>query len=158
MSTAVTVNGVARAVPVKDEKNYAAELAALLSSLCGLLATQFHFMVASGLTTSAVYARPSGAADSTEVFLHVTKAGKLSNLYVKGTSNAAGGSVTVTVRVAGADTALTCTVASGAATANDTSNTVSVTAGQTVSVKCLGNSGYTSGLANLGISFAFTPS
>ncbi len=158
MSTACTVNGTAYAIPSKDDSDYAATFAAFLAALPGLLAHQFQFMVASGLTTSAVYANTGGAATSTEMFLHATKAGKLSSLYVKGTSNASGGSVTVTVRVDGSATALTCTVANGAATANDTTHTVSVTAGQTISVSCLGNSGYASGLANLGISFAFTPS
>ncbi len=158
MSTACTVNGTALSVPAKGDVDYFTTLPALLTALVAALAHQFQFMVASGLTTSAVYANTGGAATSTEMFLHATKAGKLSSLYVKGTSNASGGSVTVTVRVDGVDTALTCTVANGAATANDTTHTINVTAGQTISVKCLGNAGYSSGLANLGISFAITPS
>lgn len=158
MSTAGTINGAAVTYPDKNDTGYAASLKALLQAVGGALATQFHFLVASGLTTSAVYARPAGAADSTEVFLTATKAGKLSALYLKSSSAPVGGTVTVTVRVNGVDTTLLATLALLGTTASNVANTVTVAAGDTISIKCLGNAGYASGAANLGISLAFTPS
>lgn len=158
MSVANTINGVSRPVPSKGDTGHSAAHTALLQSLSGLLSSQFNFMVASGLTTSAVYARQGGAADATEVFFTATKAGKFSLLYLKSSSAPVGGTVTVTVRKNGADSTLLATMNLLATTASDATNTFTVVAGDTISVKCLGNAGYASGCANLGISFAFTPS
>lgn len=159
MSVAGTINGTSVTIPTGGDTDNAATFTALLQALVSACSTVFQFGAASGLTTSAVYLRPGiAAADSTEVFLVFPKAGKVSALYCKGTSNASGGSVTVTARIDGADSTLTATVANGAASASDVTHTVSVTAGQTLSVKALGNAGYSSGLANLTASFAFTSS
>lgn len=159
MSSAVTVNGTAFTQPTDGDTDYAATFAALLAAIPGLLASCFQFGVTSGLTTSAVYARTGfAAADSTEVFIVCPKAGKISALYLRATSQPSGGTVTVTVRKNGSDTALTATMLTSANTASDTSNTVTVAAGDTLSVKALGNSGYSSGCANLTATFAFTPS
>jgi hypothetical protein len=159
VSVAGTVNGVAVTLPTSGDTDNAATFAALLSALVGASASWLQFGAASGLTTSAVYLRPGNvAADSTEVLLVAPKAGKCSMLFAIGTSNAAGGNVRVTVRKNGSDTALTCDVLSGASAASDETNTFTVAAGDTLSVKALGLSGYTSGLANLQVSFAVTPS
>jgi len=159
MSTSATVNGTVVYIGAKSDTDWAANYTALQTALVGLNATVFQFGAASGLSTSAGYMRPGiAAADGTEIFLVCPKAGKLSALYCKGTSNAAGGAVRVTVRVNGADSALTCDVAASGSAGADTTHTVTVAAGDTISVKAQGLSGYTSGLANLTACLAFTPS
>ena len=159
MSAAGTVNGTSVTIPTNGDTDNAATFTALIQALVAASSTWLQWGIASGLTTSAVYARPGfAAADSTEVFIIAPKSGKLSGLYAKGTSNASGGSVTVTVRAEAADSSITCTVANGASAASDVLHTLNVTAGDRISLKALGNAGYSSGLANLVVTCAFTPS
>jgi hypothetical protein len=159
MSTSATVNGTVVYIGSKADEQWAANYAALQTALVGLTSTVFQFGASSGLSTSAAYLRPGmAAADSTEVFIVCPKAGKISSLYCKGTSNAAGGAVRIAVRVNGSTSALTCDVAVSGSAASDATHTVTVAAGDTLSVVASGLSGYTSGLANLTAAFAFTPS
>lgn len=63
--------------------------------------------------------------------------GTISKLYVELSGNVgAGATVVFTLMVAGAPTALTCTVAAGASTASDLVNLVAVVASNTVSIRC----------------------
>lgn len=159
MSVSATINGSSTPIPTDGDTDWGAAFVTLMQAVVGLSATVFQFAAASGLTTSAVYLRPGmAAADSTEVFLTAPRAGKLSTLYLKATSAPVGGTVTVTVRKNGLDTSLLATIALLGTTASDTSNTVTVAAGDTISVKGLGNAGYGSGCANLTACFAYTPS
>lgn len=99
---------------------------------------------AAAAATTVAFLRPGyvgAAADTTEVFMVMPIACKLSNLYVFGTGNSTGGTTTVTVRKNGVDQALTCTVSSGAATANDTTHSVTFAAGDRLSIKIVSNSG-----------------
>jgi hypothetical protein len=78
----------------------------------------------------------SGTAGATELKVPVPRAGTLRNLFVKGvTAPGAMHSDVFTVRVNGMDTGLTCTVSGTATTANDSLDSVSVAAGDQVSLK-----------------------
>jgi hypothetical protein len=64
------------------------------------------------------------------------QAGSISNLQVSViTAPGSGNSWTITVRKAGADTAVTCTISGSATTCSDTSHSVSFTEGQLVSIE-----------------------
>lgn len=159
MSVAGTVNGVAVTLPTKGDVDNAATFTALLQALVAASSTWLQFGAASGLAAAARYLAPGMIAASTTEFLFVApKAGKLSALYAKATSALSGDSVVITVRVDAADSTLTCTMANGATAASDTTHTVNVTAGQTISVRATGGASYSSGGANLNVSMAFTPS
>ena len=160
MSVAVTVNGTSYTAPVKGDTGYASTFSSLVQALCQAAATVFQFGAASGLNAgNARYMIPGlAAASTTEYLVPCPIAGKLSKLYVKGTSALSGDSCVFVVQVDGVASALTCTMANGATSANDTTHTVSVTAGQTLSVKATAGASYSSGGANLVATFLFTPS
>ena len=88
-------------------------------------------------------------------------AGTIRNLYIR-TSNTqnAGGSLVLTVRLNGADTALVATVTAGGAAGvySDTSNSFTVAAGDVISFKYVNN--YAGGISAVmtGISFEFQAS
>lgn len=69
----------------------------------------------------------------------IPTAGTISSLYVRLDANMATSSQVFTLYLNGAPTALTCTVASGAATANDTTHTITIAAGDRVSVEMVNN-------------------
>jgi len=80
---------------------------------------------------------PPGAGNTTtnEVALRVTRAGVLRNLYIQQrVSNGAGVTNTFTVRKNGVDTALSAAITNGTQ-GEDTSNEVSVAAGDQISLK-----------------------
>jgi hypothetical protein len=81
--------------------------------------------------------------------------GVISNLYVALDANMATAGMVVTLQLNGADTALTCTVGSGASAANDTSNSVNVVAGDTISLKWA-NGGSNAPRPRAGVKFAPT--
>lgn len=106
--------------------------------------------VGSGETEYIVGAACSGATTETARIL-VTTAATLANFYVAGSANVVSmGSDAVTVRVNGADTAVTCTIAAGAKTCNDTTHSVSVAVGDYVTFKLVTTASDT--LANVGVS------
>jgi len=78
----------------------------------------------------------SGVPAATESLVQstVSAATSISNLYIVTGNIGAGDSLTVTLRVAGSSTALTCTVAASGTGCNDTTHSVAVTAGQLVDV------------------------
>lgn len=160
MSTPATINGTAFEIPAKDETEYSADLAALLAALPQALATVITFGATSGISSgSDRFARPGmGVIDTTEVFWVAPMAGKVSNLRGYGTSVASGGNVVATVRKNGSDSALTITVAGAAQSAADAVNSFTVVAGDRVSFRVTGGSGYASGLANFILTAALTPS
>lgn len=81
--------------------------------------------------------------------------GVISNLYVALDANQATAGQAVTLYLNGSPTALTCTVGSGASTANDTTHTVTVAAGDTISLEWV-NSGSNSPRPRAGLKFAPT--
>ncbi len=90
----------------------------------------------------------------------VSPPGVIDKLYVSlsgapGTA-ASGKSYTFTLYKNGAPTALTCVVLDTATTANDTSHTVTVAAGDTISIECVPANTPTSRNANAGMRFAPT--
>lgn len=86
---------------------------------------------------------PGQAASATERPLSLaTRAGNLRNLYCDlGTAPGGADTVIVTARIAGADSALTCTISAAATSCSDTSNTPAVTAGQRTSIKAVSSAG-----------------
>lgn len=86
---------------------------------------------------------PGQTASATEVVLSkATRAGSLRNLYCDlGTAPGGSDTVVATVRVAGVDSLLTCTVSAAATSCSDTSDTPAVTAGQRVSIKAVSSAG-----------------
>lgn len=160
MSLPATINGTAFDIPAKDEKNYASDLSDFLAAAAQMLATAITFGATSGISSgSDRFARPGmGVIDTTEVFWVAPMAGKVSNLRGYGTSVASGGNVVATARKNGSDSALTITVASAAQSGADAVNNFTVVAGDRVSFRVTGGSGYSSGLANFILTAAFTPS
>ncbi len=69
----------------------------------------------------------------------IPAAGTISKLYVALDANMSTSSMVVTLYLNGSPTALTCTVASGASTANDTSNEIAVVAGDLISLEWVNN-------------------
>lgn len=94
-----------------------------------------------------VYPNNSDTTESNWDF-PIPKAGTLKNFYVRVKSNTANQACTLTIRKNGADTALTLTVPSSTSgTFSDTSNTVSVAAGDLITIKDVSTT--TSGTATL---------
>jgi len=106
--------------------------------------TTLQFGVEGAITANATqYLYPgNGATNANEPMLRLPRAGTLKNLYVyqRVASGGAGLTDIYTVRVAGADTAITCTL-NNAQTGQDTTNTVAAAAGAQVSVKLVSNNG-----------------
>lgn len=98
----------------------------------GALGAATVYLTAPGVAPSATE-RPLGKA---------TRAGSARNLYCDlGTAPGGADTAVFTVRVAGSDTALTCTITGAATTCSDTSNTPAATAGQRLSVKAVSSAG-----------------
>lgn len=113
-------------------------LAKLAAAVQNLLCSVFVFGTGAAQASTTVYAAPGSGDGSSSVELQVPvpRAGVLRNLYVKcQTAPGVGHTDIVTVRKAGADTALTTTVAGTASTGNDVVHSVSVAAGDLISVK-----------------------
>ncbi|MEP7234129.1 MAG: hypothetical protein ABI778_02420 [Ignavibacteriota bacterium] len=82
----------------------------------------------------------NGIENKTQIV--ITRAATLQNLYINLTAApGAGASKTVTVRVNGVNTALTVTVAGAATAGNNTANTVSVAAGDLLSIQVIHSAG-----------------
>lgn len=86
---------------------------------------------------------PGQAASATEHPLGLaTRAGSLRSLRCAlGTAPGGSDTVIVTARIAGSDSALTCTITGAGTTCSDTSNTPAATAGQAVSLKAVSSAG-----------------
>lgn len=113
-------------------------LAKLAAAVQQLLASVLVFGTGAAQAGATVFAAPGSGDGSTSVELQVpvTRAGVLRNLYVKcQTAPGSGHTDVITVRKNGVNTTLTATVADAATTANDTSHTVSVVAGDLISVQ-----------------------
>lgn len=164
MSVAVTINGTSYTAPAKGDTGWAATTSSLLQALCGVAAGVYQFGGASGLAAGAArYLAPGMiAASTTEYVFRTPIGGKLSKLYAVATSAVSGDSCVIRVRTSSngtqANSALTCTIAASGTTASDTSNTVTVAAGDYISVSATAGAGYSSGGANLDVRFLFTPS
>lgn len=164
MSTAVTINGTGYTCPVKGDTSWATTTTALLQALCAASSTMFQFGGASGLSAgNARYLAPGMiAASTTEYLIRVPIGGKLSKLYAVATSALSGDSCVIRVRTSSdgtqANSSMTCTIANSGTTASDTTNTVTVAAGDYISVSATAGASYSSGGANLNVSFLLTPS
>lgn len=78
----------------------------------------------------------------------------ISNLYIsQGPAPGTGNSAVYTLRVNGADTAVTCTISNTASTCNDTTHSASITAGQTWSIKSVQSASAASTIPSGGIKF-----
>lgn len=80
-------------------------------------------------------------------------AGTFSNLYVARSGTSTSNTVTLTLYVDGVASALTCSLAAAATTANDTTHSVAVTAGQRVCYSWVGSGVITARYYNTGIQF-----
>lgn len=110
-------------------------------------------------TTAFAFPGCGGAAVSaTERWVMMPCAGKLSNLYVREATGSTTQGVVYTVRQNGSNTTITCTCAAGAGvvTANDTTHTVTVAAGDVISISVIGVSGITAGCGELSAAIQFT--
>jgi len=158
MSTSVSLNGTSYSLPQMGETGWRAALDSYLLALSGMRGGSLLFGVSTGVTSAARYAPPGyGAAQSNEVQLSAPCTGTMRGLYVRCRTAPVGDSVVVTVRKSGSATALTCTVAVSATTASDTSNTVSVTAGDAISVSVTGGGSFSSGALDTLVAFTITP-
>lgn len=111
------------------------------SSGSGSMSTLAAGVFVTGMAQSATRYHTLGAdtIDATQGLRQVplNRAGTLRNLYVRllAAVGGSGQTITVTLQVAGSDTSITCQIASGADTCNDTSHSAAVTAGQLFGVK-----------------------
>lgn len=116
---------------------------------------------------STRYLAPSGGFSNTwsssstesDISTAVPIAGTIKNLYVNRYSSApsSGQSCSYTLMVNGVASALTLTISDTATTGSDTTHSVSVNAGDLISIRCAGSA--SAGVAGSGsISMAFTPS
>jgi hypothetical protein len=131
---------------------------AFLLALCRMRAGCIQFFGSSGLSAGAArYAPPGyGALAATEYGLPCPATGTLRGLFVKTRTAVAGDSAVVTLRKNGVATSMTCTIAASGTSAQDTSNTVSVTAGDVLSLSVTAGGGYSSGGADLAASVNLT--
>jgi hypothetical protein len=158
MSTAVTLNGTGYTVPQMGETGWRAALDAYLLALATMRGGAMVFGISTGVTTAARYAPPGyGAAQTTEVQVSSPITGTARGLFVRCRTAPVGDTVVVTVRKAGAATAMTATIAIAGTTASDAANTFSVTAGDAFSVSVTGGASFSSGALDLLITFNITP-
>lgn len=160
MSTTQAINGTNYTLPSSGESGWDSQLALWFAALAQA-AIGFLFFGNSSVPNSGTnFLRPQyrdSAADTTEVFIPCPASGTLRALYVKATTGPTVSSGhTFTVRKNGVDTTMTCTMAFATTTAQDTSNSVSVTAGDTISIKTTGTP--TAGAINVIASLRFSPS
>lgn len=168
MSTTVTMNSVVYTVPTADDVDWASQeltwkqavasnvntgisgLAAVVAEVNVIQAVAPNPAVmgfgADALDTSAgtYYLRPftfHDVATSDEVKIRCPVAGVMAALYVQGFQLINGGTYTFTLRKNGVDTALTCVMADGAQTASDITHTVTVAAGDALSVSVVASAG-----------------
>lgn len=164
MSASVSINGTSYTSPTNGDTDYAATFSALLSALCGAAAGIFNMGAASGLSAgNARYLGPGdSAASATELLFRFPIGGKLSKLYAVTTSAVVGDSCVITIKTGATSSpsasALTCTIAAAGTTASDTTHTVTVQAGDYMSISATAGASYSSGGQNLRVSFLFTPS
>lgn len=91
---------------------------------------------------------PGQAASASEVYLALAgRASAVRNLYCYlGTAPGGSDTVAVTVRIAGADSTLTCTISAAGQTCNDTTHSAAVVAGNGLSIKEVSSAGTAAGL------------
>lgn len=158
MSTAISLNGTGYTIPQMGETGWRSTLNAYLAALATAKGGTLTWGISTGVTNAARYAPPGyGAAQTNEIQISAPATGTLRSLYVRCRTAPVGDSVTVTVRKAAANTALTCTVAVSGTTAADTTNTVAVTAGDALSVSVTGAASFSSGAVDFIISLTLTP-
>jgi len=156
MSTTQIVNNTTFSVPARGDVDWDANLRTYLAGLASLVAGVLQWAVTTFPSAGSFFAMPGLAgASGTEVFLRAPRAGVLRNLYAYCTTAPTVAGCVVTVRVNGVSTTLTCTVAASGQSANDSTHSVAVAAGDrlSVSVNC---TGATVTPVNLGITFSLS--
>ena len=141
MATQVTLRGVAYLLPDVGDKSWGDSLAAFLSAVPA--ATQMFLTFGNevgngGAGANTWYLAPvqsAAAMDSTERALVMPVGGVLRNLYVREGTPHEGNTTDYTVRKNGVDTALTLSTVDAVGTGNNTTNSVTVAAGDSISIK-----------------------
>lgn len=140
------------------ESGWKDDLNAYLTALTTAKGGAFTFGISTGVTSAARYAVPGhNTAQTNEVQISSPIAGTIRDLYVKCRTAPVGDTVVVTVRKTAAATAVTATIAIAATTASDTTHTVSVAAGDALSVSVTGGASFSSGCLDCIVSFNVTP-
>lgn len=140
----VSLNGTSYPLPNPSDTDWAAQLLNFFAAIATAVSGVFTWAEASFGALAGTYYLGLGAAaasTSNEYKVRVPATGKLRNLYALAGVAPSGGTAAVTVRVNGADTAITCTVADGGTTAQDTTHSVNVNAGDQVSIKVVCSAG-----------------
>ncbi len=107
----------------------------------------------------AAFLRPAfggATADTTEAFVVMPFAGKMSNFYVAVGTAGSTDSTVYTVMKNGSATTITCSLASGATTGNDTTHTATFAAGDKLSVKIVSGAAISPAAALPAASFQVT--
>lgn len=125
----VLVSGGSSAAPVYTEIGASLPFAALVPALTAGAPSAFLIQGSNGALA------PLAGATDLDVSVLISVAGTLKNLYVKSGAVGAGAKHKYTVYVNGVATAITCTTALNGGVANDTTHTVAVVAGDTVSIR-----------------------
>jgi len=107
-------------------------------------------------TTQYIWPASGSAASTTEVGILIPAAGKISKLYVKATTGPASDSIVFTVRNNAVSQTLTATLAAAATTANDTTHSFTVAAGDEVTVQANPGASISSGAVNVRIGLEYT--
>lgn len=160
MAQSVSLNGTTYSVPDDGETDWSSlttYLVALKSAAASVLQFGNSATPSSAGTTYMVPGYNNATTGGTEVFMRIPASGKLSKLYVRATGGPSGGAAAFTVRVGGVDTSLTASLAISGTTAQDTSNTATVTAGDSISIKVVAAGGTSGGAANVFVTVLFTP-
>lgn len=96
------------------------------------------------------------ATQANEIKFRVPSNGVLRRLYVRARVGNTGGTTTFTIRLNGVDQALATSLGAGATTNQDTSNQVSVSAGDDISLKVAGGAGITVSLVDFVVTCEYT--
>jgi hypothetical protein len=158
VSNSTTINGTGYTIPCPGESDYKTTLNDYLAALPTMKGGSLTFGISTGVTTAARYAVPgTGTAQTNEVQISCPCTGTVRGLYVVCRTAPVGDTVVVTIRKAAVATTVTATIAIAATTASDTTNTVSVTAGDALSVSVTGGASFSSGCLDCTITFNITP-
>ncbi len=169
MSRSVTIDGETYNLPTGSERNWLANLNALLLALidavnasggatppAGILFWGAQEIV-SGDTTALYPGYADAVAAEFDVQIVAPRAGTLTNLYARHTNATTSADVVYTVRVNSVNSDLACTIAGGASAGNNTADEVAVNAGDRISITVQAPS-TTPTLIVPSVSCLFTPS
>lgn len=154
MSTSQTINGLQHYLPDSTDAEFGAVLSSLMAGMAYKQTALVVFSGASGLAAGAYRYLPPGygAASADVPYMRAPFAGRLRGMRVRART-APDANVTLAV-VVGSNEDTTATLNSGTTTASYSNSTgVAVAAGDLVYVYAVAAGGYTSGGADLSVSF-----